>query len=80
MEYHLIHTLSNVMLRQYRTLAAARIAMRVSNKNAGYSRLTRCSSGSRDWEWCMTPAFQVTGVHSTYSDGPYSIKIVNEST
>jgi hypothetical protein len=40
------------IIRQYSTRRGALVGMRISNRNAGWARIGRRSSGIYDMEWC----------------------------
>jgi len=78
------HVKSTVLIRVYSSLSAARCGMRTSNRNAGWLRVSRCSTGVSETEWCrpVNSGEYVNGYYSIstqpvngceYADGPYAI-------
>jgi len=56
------------VLARYKTRKGATIGMRAGNKNAGWTRISRCSSSLTDMEWCA----RSNGL-PVYDYGPYVI-------
>ena len=54
------------VLRRYETLRGALTGMRVSNRNAGWMRTTRCYAIRTHMEWCHND-------RSEYDYGPYVV-------
>jgi hypothetical protein len=77
MGYHLVHVNTNEKIRWYQTRKGARIAMRVSNRNAGFQE--RMSWGgiigkdiNLEIENCRGTMGFLAPQH-TYAKGPYGI-------
>jgi hypothetical protein len=56
------------ILARYSSRKGALIGMRSANKNAGWTRITRCASALTDMEWCA----RSNGLPE-YDYGPYVI-------
>lgn len=56
------------VLREYRTRGGALTGMRAANKNAGWTRITRCWTDYTHLEWCA----RANGLPN-YDYGPYVI-------
>jgi hypothetical protein len=56
------------VLARYATHRGAMLGMRASNKNAGWTRITRASSSLTEMEWCAR-----TNGLPVYDYGPYVI-------
>lgn len=56
------------ILTRYSDTGYARRGMRVANRNAGWTRITRCQSGYADMEWCA----KSNGL-PVYDYGPYVV-------
>ena len=69
MTYVLFHRLSTCQIRCYHTLADARRGMRTSNRNAGWTRITRVNNNGSELEWCVPT--KDTNAEGDF--GPYAI-------
>lgn len=67
MAYVLIYKKTGEWIKTYSTQKGARIGMRLSNQNAGWDRISRCSSGISECEWAL---FYRDGI---YDYAPYAI-------
>lgn len=56
------------VLRRYQRLHGARIGMRISNRNAGWARISRAANGLTEMEWCAK-----TNGLPIYDYGPYVV-------
>jgi hypothetical protein len=56
------------ILARYSSRKGALIGMRSANKNAGWTRITRCASALTDMEWCA----RSNGLPE-YDYGPYVV-------
>ena len=72
MTYILFHTQSTQQIRCYHTLANARRGMRTSNRNAGWTRITRVTNNGSELEWCVP----TTDTDAEGGFGPYAIATV----
>lgn len=66
--YILFHRTAGVKFREYSSLSGARRGMRIYNRNAGWTRGSRCSSGLMETEWC-----HAVGNTDQWEYGPYAI-------
>ena len=65
--FMMYHVKSTLLIKRYSSLSAARCGMRTSNRNAGWLRVSRCSTGVSETEWCRPVA------DGPCADGPYAI-------
>lgn len=56
------------VLKEYSTLKGALHGLRVSNRDAGWARSSRCSTGTRHEEWCAR-----SNGTPVYGTGPYAV-------
>jgi hypothetical protein len=71
MAYVLIHRRefgTPTVLKRYSSHGAARCGLRISNRNAGWTRITRSFAGVTELEWCARD----NGL-PVYNYGPYVI-------
>ncbi len=64
----LFHRTTAEKIAEYQTQSAARRGMRVSNRNAGWTRGSRCFTGIIETEWC-----HAVGNTDQWEYGPYAI-------
>ena len=64
----LFHYATAEKIREYESLAAARTGMRTSNRNAGWTRASRCSTALIETEWC-----HAVDHTDRWEYGPYAI-------
>ena len=64
----LFHRTTAEKIAEYASLPGARCGMRVSNRNAGWSRGSRCATGLTETEWCYR-----TDNTDQWEYGPYAI-------
>jgi len=74
MAYVLIYKKTGEWIKTYSTQKGARIGMRSSNQNAGWDRISRCSSGISECEWALrSRPMALVDREAIYDYAPYAI-------
>lgn len=63
---------SGELIKIYDTERGARNGMRISNRNAGWERLSRSWTNGYEMEWCRNTNGMFAPIH-TYGHAPYGI-------
>lgn len=79
MSYVLFNVITNKKFRSYADIEGARRGMRAANRNAGWTRIARATSGPIELEWCLPEASARGDSRSMQCGyGPFAIMLEHE--